>query len=225
MPSLPAPPSQVPLRNRFEALELERPVAEEEVESLPRRMPKARKLTPRLRTASTKTEGKVIVVGDSLLRGTEGPICRPDPTCREVCCLPGARVRDIARKLPNLIHSSDYYPLLIVQAGSDDIEERSLKTIKWDFRELGQLVDGVEVQVVFSSIPTVAGRGTERTRRAHMINTWLRDWCQHRNFVFFFDRGALYSAPGLIAVDGSLSLRGKRILRQELAALVERALN
>uniref|UniRef100_A0A8B9UU32 Reverse transcriptase domain-containing protein n=1 Tax=Anas zonorhyncha TaxID=75864 RepID=A0A8B9UU32_9AVES len=138
----PAPPSQVPLRNRFEALQLERPVAEEEVESLPRRMPRARKSTPRLRTASTRTERRVIVVGDSLLRGTEGPICLPDPTCREVCCLPGARVRDIARKLPNLVRPSDYYPLLIIQAGSDDTEERSLKTIKRDFRGLGRLVDG-----------------------------------------------------------------------------------
>lgn len=148
-------------------------------------MPRARKWTPCLRTASTRTERRVIVVGDSLLRGTEGPICRPDPTCREVCCLPGARVRDIARKLPNLVRPSDYYPLLIVQAGSDDTEERSLKTIKWDFRGLGWLLDGVGVQVVFLSIPMVAGRGTERTQKAHLINTWLRGWCQHRIFFTF----------------------------------------
>ena len=84
---------------------------------------------PRLRTASIKKDRRVIVVGDSLLKGTEGSICQPDPTRREVCCLPGAKVRDVARMLPNLVHPSDYYPLLIVQAGSDDIEERSLKTI------------------------------------------------------------------------------------------------
>ena len=30
---------------------------------------------------------------DELLRGTEGPIYQPDPTRREVCCLPGAWVR------------------------------------------------------------------------------------------------------------------------------------
>ena len=126
----------------------------------------------------------MIVVGDSLLRGAEGPICRPDPTRREVCCLPGARVRDIARKLLNLVCPSDYYPLLIVQASSDDIEERSLKTIKRDFRGLGRLVDGAGVQIVFSSIPAGAGRGTERTQNAHLINTWLRGWCQHRITIF-----------------------------------------
>uniref|UniRef100_A0A493TIQ7 C-type lectin domain-containing protein n=1 Tax=Anas platyrhynchos platyrhynchos TaxID=8840 RepID=A0A493TIQ7_ANAPP len=41
----------------------------------------------------------------------------------------------------------------------------------------------------------------------------------------FFDHGTLYSAHGLMAVDGSLSYRGKRILGQELAGLIERALN
>lgn len=113
---------------------------------------------------------------------------------------------------------------MIVQAGSDDIEERSLKAIKQDFRGLGRLVDGAGVQVVFSSIPTVAGRGTERTRKAHLLNMWLRGWCQRRN-LGFFDHGALYSAPGLMAAGGSLSFRGKRILGQELAGLVERSLN
>ena len=102
--------------------------------------------------------------------------------------------------------------------------KRSLKTIKWDFRGLGRLVDGAGVQVVFSSIPTVAGRGTERTQKAHLLNTWLRGWCQHRN-LGFFDHGALYSAPSLMAADRSLSLREKRILGQELVGLIERALN
>ena len=80
-----------------------------------------------------------------------------------------------------------------------------------------------KVQVMFSSIPTVSGRGAERTQKAHLIYTWLRRSCQPRNFAFF-DHGALYSAPGLITADGShLSLRGKWILAQELAGLIERA--
>ena len=79
--------------------------------------------------------------------------------------------------------------------------------------------------MVFSSIPMVTGRGIERTQKAHLLNTWLRGWCQHRNFGFY-DHGALYSAPGLLSADGiQLSLRGKRILAQELAGLIDRALN
>ena len=65
-------------------------------------------------------------MGDSLLRGTEGPICRPDPSHWEVYYLPGAQVRDITRKLPKLVRSIDYFSLLIVQVGSDEIAQRGL---------------------------------------------------------------------------------------------------
>ena len=91
-------------------------------------------------------------MGDSLLWGTEGSICRPDPTCREGCCLPGAHIRDIARKVLGLVCSSDYCPLLIVQVGRDGIAQGSLRAIKKDVRGLGQMVEGVGVQVLFSSL-------------------------------------------------------------------------
>ena len=184
-----------------------------------------RQSAPRITTAAAKKKRRVIVIGDSLLRGTEGPICRPDPSHREVCCLPGARVRDITRKLPGLVRPSDYYPLLVIQAGSDEVAERSPAAIKRDFRALGRLVEGSGAQVVFSSIPTVAGKDTERNRKTHLINTWLRGWCHRRNFGFF-DHGEVYTAPGLLVTDGvQLSHRGKRIMAHELAGLIERALN
>lgn len=69
---------------------------------------------------------------------------------------------------------SDYYLLLIDQAGRDNIIERSLRAIKNDFRALGQLVDRVSVQVIFSSIPSVAEKDTESSKKTHLINTRLR---------------------------------------------------
>ena len=75
-------------------------------------------------------------MGGSLLKGTEGPIYRPDPTHREVCCLPGARVRDFAKKVKRLVRPTDYYPLLVFQAGSDEVATRSPKAIKGDFKDL-----------------------------------------------------------------------------------------
>ena len=101
------------------------------------RAPKARQPTPRIATSFVKKERRVIVMGGSLLKGTEGPICRLDPTRREVCCLPGAGVRDIARKVTYLVWPTDYYPLLFFQAGNDEVARRSLRAIKRDFRALG----------------------------------------------------------------------------------------
>jgi len=64
-----------------------------------------------------------------------------------------------------------------MQVGWDEIAERSPKATKRDFRALERLVEGSGAQVVFSSIPSVAGNSTERGRKTHLINKWLRDWC------------------------------------------------
>jgi len=112
-----------------------------------------------------------------------------------------------------------------MQVGGDETTERSPKANKRDFRTLGWLVEGSGPQVVFSSMPSVAGKSTERGRKPHLINRWLRDWCHRWNFGFF-DHGEVYMAPGLLASDRvQLSPRGERILAHELAGLIERALN
>jgi len=144
----------LPLSNRYRALECEG-LAKEDVgegEAPSRGLPRTSQLAPRITLASAKKKRGVIVTGDSLLRGTEGPICQLDPSHREVRCLPGARVRDVAKKLPGLVQPSDYYPLLVMQVGGDEITERSPKAIKRDFRALGRLVEGSGAQEVLSPI-------------------------------------------------------------------------
>ncbi|KFQ60646.1 hypothetical protein N334_01172, partial [Pelecanus crispus] len=227
IPSWPPSPSQLPLHNRYGALEVEGQASGEggEGEGPARGLPRANQSAPQITTALVKKKRRVIVVGDSLLWETEGPICRPDPSHREVCCLPGAQVRDITKKLPDLVRPSNYYPLLVVQVGSDEITERSPKAIKRDFRALGQLVAGSGAQIVFSSILSMAGKNAERNRKTHLINKGLGGWCCQWNFGFL-DHGEVYTAPGLLAADGDqLSPKGKRILTHELAGLIERALN
>jgi len=67
---------------------------------------------------------------------------------------------------------------------------------------LGQLVKGVGAQVIFSFLPSGVVRDMELSRRTQALNKWLKCWCRHRNFGFFA-YGAVYLAPGLVAVDGS----------------------
>ena len=139
-----------------------------------------------VKTTSVKKEKRwVIFIGDCLLRGTEGPICRPDPLLREVCCLRGAQVKDVTRKLPTLVWPLDYYPLLIFQVGSDEVATRSLRAIKRGFRTLGQLVRGSGAQAVFSVFP-VAGNNEGRNKKRQQINAWLWAWCHQQNLGFFW---------------------------------------
>ena len=110
--------------------------------------------------------------------------------------------QDITRKLPKLVRSTDYVPLLIIQVGSDEIAQRSLQAMKRDFRGLGQLVQGAGAQVIFCSTPSGALKDMEWAWKAQVMNYWLRGWCRGRNFGFF-DHGAVYSAPGLLSVNGT----------------------
>lgn len=138
-------------------------------------------------------------------------------------------MRDINRRLPELIQPSDYYPLLVVQAGSEDINRRSIKIIKKDFKALGQSVHGTGAQVIFASVPVLAGMdeelNKERSRKAHLINRWLKDWCHRQNFGFF-DHGPSSVVPSLLKSDGlHPSRESKRTIAHKLAGLIRRALN
>lgn len=64
-----------------------------------------------IRTSATRKACKVLVIGDSLLRGTEAPICCPDSFSREVCCLPGARICNVTERLPSQITICSYYSM------------------------------------------------------------------------------------------------------------------
>ncbi|MCQ4187457.1 SGNH/GDSL hydrolase family protein [Klebsiella pneumoniae] len=213
---------EVPLQNRFAALQTEevRPSTSGEA-----REPCKVARPARVITSATKKKRRVVVVGDSLLTGTEAPICRPDALSREVCCLPGARIRDVTERLPSLIRPTDYYPLLVFHVGASDTAGSSLRNIKRDFRALGSTVKGSGVQVVFSSILPVEGQGPERARRIWQVNSWLREWCYSQGFGYL-DHGACFEKPGLLGADGvHLTKRGKSVFGQRLARLVRRALN
>ena len=123
------------------------------------------------------------------------------------------------------IRDRDYYPLLVFQVGSDDITRKSSKAMKRDFRSLGKLIKGSGAQIVFSYIPSVVGMDEEEYRRTQQMNLWLQDWCYRQGFRFF-NHGLVCRMPDILALDGMhLSQRGKRILGQELAGLIDRTLN
>ena len=103
-------------------------------------------------TISIGKKRRAVIIEDSLLRETEGLICHSDLSRREVCCLPGDRVRDIAKNITHLVKPSHYYPSLVFQIGNEDVGKRSSLVIKRDLRALGRLLKGSGAQVVFSSV-------------------------------------------------------------------------
>ncbi|XP_069588568.1 uncharacterized protein [Ranitomeya imitator] len=151
--------------------------------------------------STAKKHRRVVVVGDSLLRGTEAAICRPDITAREVCCLPGAMIKDVTDRIPKLFSSKDLHPFLLIHVGTNDTARKDLPTICKDFEELGKKVKELDAQVVFSSIFPVDGHGTRRWNKILDANNWLRRWCRQQGFGFL-DHGVNYLYDGLLARDG-----------------------
>lgn len=99
-------------------------------------------------------------------------------------CLPKAQVRNITIKFPGLVQSPDYYPLLLVQAGSGEAAEENLRAIKRDLEVLGQLLDQAAAQMFFS-ITSVVARDIERIIKTHLLNIWRLVQSQEFCWVFF----------------------------------------
>ncbi|XP_019345243.1 uncharacterized protein LOC132243289 [Alligator mississippiensis] len=127
----------------------------------------------------------VIIVGNSLLRGTEGPICHPDPMVCEVCCLPRARIQDIMVMILDLIQPSDHYPLVLIHVGTNDMPGSTPDRIMSDYKALGATLREMGSHVVFSSVLPVS-----RCRWCHKtcireVNWQLWSWCYQAGFGFF----------------------------------------
>ncbi|KAF7237655.1 Beta-parvin [Varanus komodoensis] len=176
-------------------------------------------------TTTRKTRWRVIVLGDSLLKGTELAVCRPNLETREVCCLPGACIRHVKDRVECLVRSGGHQPLLVIHVGTNDVARQGVVGTTRAFEALGKKLRELKAQVAFSSILPVWGFGPGRDRRASEVNDWLRVWCQKECFGFL-DHDTHFLANGLLARDGlHLTRMGKRSVGDALASFVQKTLN
>lgn len=98
-------------------------------------------------TTTTKKKRQIIVAGDFLLKARKGPKCQTDPLLSGICCLPGAPVKDITRKLPSHVQALRILATWVVMKVQHLVQVQSK-----DFRALGQLARESRAQVIFSSI-------------------------------------------------------------------------
>uniref|UniRef100_A0A670JHM6 SGNH hydrolase-type esterase domain-containing protein n=1 Tax=Podarcis muralis TaxID=64176 RepID=A0A670JHM6_PODMU len=182
------------------------------------------------RTAHGRTPTKpkrrcVVVIGDSLLRGTEAVICGPDKMSREVCCLPGAKIQDVTERLQGIIKPTDKYPFLLVHVGTNDTASNSLQKIKREYEALGRKLKQLNAQIVISSVLPVERRGPGREGKIVEVNSWLRKWCKQERFGFL-DHGLQFLEDGLLASNGlHLTAVGRNVFAKNLRNLIRKALN
>ncbi|XP_075753428.1 uncharacterized protein LOC142818324 [Pelodiscus sinensis] len=138
---------------------------------------------PENRTVTRKRQ--VYVIWDSLLRRIDRPVTRADPENRRVCCLPGAKIRDVELKLKRILKGAGKNPLIILHVGTNDTARFSLERIKGDYARLGRTLKEMEAQVIFSGILPVPREGQQRCNRIMMLNSWLRQRCYKEGFGMY----------------------------------------
>lgn len=169
---------------------------------------------------------QVLVVGDSIIRGTDRAICHKDRDRRTVCCLPGARVRHIADRVDRLLGGAGEDPAVMVHIGTNDKVRGRWSVLKNDFRDLGHKLRARTSKVVFSEILPVPRATQERQREIREVNKWLKNWCRKEGFGFLenwadFSVGyRLYSRDGL-----HLNGEGAAVLGEKMARRLEECLN
>jgi len=85
--------------------------------------------------------------------------------------------------------------------GTSDTGRSSLRSIKKDYRALGAAVRDSGLQIDFSLISPVKGKGFQRAGGMWQINKCLQDWCHSQGFDYL-DHGTRFEKPGLLKADG-----------------------
>ncbi|CAJ0936924.1 unnamed protein product [Ranitomeya imitator] len=138
--------------------------------------------------STAKKQRRVVVVGDSLLRGTEAAICRPDITAREVCCLPGAMIKDVTDRIPKLFSSKDVHPFLLIHVGTNDTARKDLPTICKDFEELGKKVKELDAQDWrIANVVPIFKKGSKSEPGNYRPHGFMRNRSCQTNLISFYE--------------------------------------
>ncbi|XP_072405191.1 uncharacterized protein [Chiloscyllium punctatum] len=127
-------PGEVPVRNKLKLLET--------VESDDTTSSQGGHVCPSKVAAEaerkSRTSHRAVVIGDSIVRGTDRGFCGSRRDLRMVCCFPGARVKDIADRVQDILKDEGEEPEVVVHVGTNDVGKKRRNILQRDFAELGR---------------------------------------------------------------------------------------
>ncbi|XP_072125340.1 transmembrane protein 204 isoform X5 [Mobula birostris] len=95
---------------------------------------------------------RAVVIGDSIVRGADRRFCGREKDTRMVCCLPGARVRDVSDRVHDILVREGKQPEVVIHVGTNNIGRKRDEVLKCEFRELGRRLKNRISWVTFSGL-------------------------------------------------------------------------
>lgn len=89
-----------------------------------------------------------MVIGDSLLRGTEAAVGEGNRVSQGVCCLPAARIHDVTEKWPSIIETTDHNPFHLNHQGTNNTARHGFQHTARDYQTLNRKLKGLGEQTI-----------------------------------------------------------------------------
>uniref|UniRef100_A0A3B3SWT8 SGNH hydrolase-type esterase domain-containing protein n=1 Tax=Paramormyrops kingsleyae TaxID=1676925 RepID=A0A3B3SWT8_9TELE len=146
---------------------------------------------------------KVVVVGDSVIRGVDSYVCTRDRGSRMVSCLPGAQVGDLLNRVDRLLAPPGVDPVVVVHVGTNDIGKGRKAVLQDKFIEVTDKLRSRTSMVVFSGILPVPCASQAKLAEIRGLNAWLKWWFRKEEFSVmghwktFWNRWDLFKPDGL----------------------------
>ncbi|XP_066518870.1 uncharacterized protein [Hoplias malabaricus] len=148
----------------------------------------------------TKQDG-VLIIGDCIVRHLRVSGTKSKAT---VSCLPGARVLDVARRLPSALRQREDLGTVVLHVGTNDTSARRCEVLKEHYRSLLDTArKKTDARIVVSGPLPTYRQGCEAYSRLFALHSWLRVWCGTVGVDYvdhwecFRERPALYRRDGL----------------------------
>ena len=204
-------PSQwkVECSNRFDLL----PRMQEEEEVVEIEVGSIDETTPSSGVAPSASEGKIVVVGDSQLKGLGGAFCAKDARRRTCVVFSGAGVDHVEDRLESVLAREGAAPTVCLSVGGNDLGWVRDEEIFRKYRiALGKVRDLGGVPVVCGVLPRKYA-GHEWLAKASALNSRLADLCRRSGWLFIDNWNCFFGKDHLYARDGvHLSKRGTEVL-------------
>ena len=151
---------------------------------------------------TTLSSGKVVVVGDSQVRGLGSIFCVRDARRRMCVCLPGAGVRDVAERLEGVLGGEGVAPTVCISAGGNDIGRVRPEDLWRRYRQaLGRVRDLGGTPVLCGILPRRSA-GARWWSEATALNSRLADHCRRNGWLFVDNWSYFYGKDHLYTRDG-----------------------